>query len=195
LKAWTGGEEVSLKKPDPLRGRILHCRRCDRSRTRRHAVPGEGNLRPGIVLLGEAPGKKEDRTGRPFVGRAGTYLEKVLAHHGVTRQDVFITSILKCYSPKPPRRAQIEACRPWTEGQLEALRPELVLVMGRFAAYGLLGLDGLPRRPAGRKWRDVPCIVTCHPAAAMRFPERNLQFRRDLGRLFRRWDLMREKRS
>jgi uracil-DNA glycosylase family 4 len=184
-----------LKKLDLLRRGILDCRRCDRSRTRQLAVPGEGNLRPGIVLLGEAPGKKEDLSGRPFVGRAGAYLEKVLASHGVARQNVFITLILKCYSPKPPRKSQIEACRSWTEEQLEALKPKIILVMGGFAAYGLLGLDRLPRRPAGFKWHEVTCIVTCHPAAAMRFPERNRQFRGDLGRLFRRRDLMRKKMS
>ncbi len=184
-----------MKELDLLRRGIHDCRRCDRSRTRQLAVPGEGNLRPGIVLLGEAPGKKEDLSGRPFVGRAGAYLEKALASHGVARQNVFITSILKCYSPKPPRKSQIEACRSWTEGQLEAIKPDLILVMGGFAAYGLLALDRLPRQPAGFKWRDVTCIVTCHPAAAMRFPERNLQFRRDLGRLLREWDLVQKTTS
>jgi uracil-DNA glycosylase family 4 len=173
---------------------ILHCRRCERSGTRTRAVPGEGVARPCLLLLGEAPGKKEDLTGRPFVGRAGAYLDKVLAESGVERGDVFITSILKCYSPKQPRKVQIEACRSWTVQQIQTLEPELVLVMGRFAAWGLLGLDRLPQEPVMFKWQNIACLVTCHPAAAMRFPQRNRQFRRDAGPVLRQAYLCRRKK-
>jgi DNA polymerase len=122
-------------------------------------------------------------------------MDKVLAENGVKRGEVFITSILKCYSPKQPRKAQIEACRRWTIEQIRALQPELVLVMGRFAAWGLLGLDRLPQKPVMFKWQNISCRVTCHPAAAMRFPQRNRQFRRDAGPVLQRAYLCRRKKG
>ncbi len=150
---------------------------CERNRTRRHAVPGEGDPGSGILLLGEAPGKKEDESGRPFVGRAGNYLEHILSYHGLKRDQVFITSILKCYHPEPPERTQVKRCLPWTLRQIDALNPGLVLVMGRWAAWAVLGMENLKNVPLaltreGRNW-----VVTCHPAAAMRFPERDKEFR------------------
>ncbi len=160
--------------------KIRYCRRCERCRTRNRAVPGEGHAGAGIVLLGEAPGKLEDKTGHPFVGRSGSYLDAALAECGLMRDDLFITSILKCYDPGPPRRHQIEACKPWTVQQVEAVGPKRILVMGLTAARGLLGIRRLSPEPLTVQWQGILCIVTCHPAAAMRFPSRDRQFRRDL---------------
>ena len=97
----------SLEKLD---NGIRHCRRCERCLTRMYAVPGEGSANARIVLFGEAPGKNEDITGRPFVGRAGKYLDKIFREHKVDREEIFITSILKCYHPKPPKKSQIVSC-------------------------------------------------------------------------------------
>jgi len=157
---------------------IQHCQKCERSQTRRHAVPGEGDPSSGLLLIGEAPGKKEDQTGRPFVGRAGQYLEKILSLHNLDRNQVFITSVLKCYHPRSPKNKQIEACLPWSFRQIESLNPKLILVMGRWAAWALLGMKNLEGVPnlltrKGRNW-----VVTCHPAAAMRFPARDREFRK-----------------
>jgi uracil-DNA glycosylase family 4 len=168
-----------------LSGRIRRCRRCERCRTRTRAVPGEGNAATRIVLLGEAPGKDEDKTGRPFVGRSGRYLDGVVGGFGVSREDVFITSILKCYHPGPPRRSQVQACLPWTLAQLEAVRPRVIVVMGLTAARGLLGVKRLRGQPGTVWWQGIRCVVTCHPASAMRFPRRDKQFRGDLERLLR----------
>lgn len=156
---------------------IRHCLKCERSQTRKLAVPGEGNPDSGLLLVGEAPGKKEDRTGRPFVGRAGDYLEKILSAHDLNRNQVFITSVLKCYHPKPPKKSQIEECLPWSLRQIASLNPKLILVMGSWAAWTLLDMDKLKEIPKvlakeGRLW-----VVTCHPAAAMRFPARDREFR------------------
>jgi len=159
---------------------IQRCRRCERSGTRGHAVPGEGSVESGILLLGEAPGKKEDRTARPFVGRAGSYLDQIFLRHPVEREKMFVTSILKCYHPDSPKKDQVEACRPWTEKQIGILRPEIILVMGRTAEQGLWGMTQ-GGGESFRKWEGIPCVVTCHPAAAMRFPRRHEQFDRDFG--------------
>jgi len=162
---------------------IRRCRKCERCRTRRLAVPGEGAAGRRIVLLGEAPGKTEDQLGRPFVGRTGRYLDKVFAELGIARDGFFITSILKCYHPEPPRDHQIEACRPWTVQQIAAVRPRAILVMGLAAAAGLLGLEKLVEEPV--TWEGITCVVTVHPAAGMRFPKRNARFRCDLDRVLK----------
>jgi uracil-DNA glycosylase family 4 len=157
---------------------IQHCQECERSQTRNHAVPGEGDPASGMILLGEAPGKKEDQTGRPFVGRAGNYLDRILSQNDLERDRVFITSILKCYHPRPPRKNQIEKCLPWSLRQIEALNPKLILVMGRWAAWALAGMKNLGDVPKVLNKEGSVWIVTCHPAAAMRFPERDEEFRK-----------------
>lgn len=166
----------SLEKLD---NGIRHCRRCERCLTRMYAVPGEGSANARIVLFGEAPGKNEDITGRPFVGRAGKYLDKIFREHKVDREEIFITSILKCYHPKPPKKSQIVSCHQWAEQQIEVIQPRIMLVMGTFAAWGLFGMEQLGTDLLDLVWNTTPCIVTCHPAAAMRFPDRDKQFRRD----------------
>lgn len=172
-------------KMERLSRGIQRCRRCERAGTREHAVPGEGSPEAKILLLGEAPGKHEDRTGRPFVGRAGAYLDRALRAHAIERKTVFITSVLKCFSPGPPKKSQIEACLPWTREQMSVLEPRLVLVMGRTAERALFGKTG-GNDETEREWKGIPCIITCHPAAAMRFPLRHRQFRRDLEGFVRR---------
>jgi len=156
---------------------IARCQRCERSRTRIHSVPGEGRIDTGRLFIGEAPGKKEDGIGRPFVGRAGTYLDKVLEEKGVARRNIFITSILKCYHPRQPQKKQIQSCISWTREQIDVIGPKAVLVMGLTAAQALFCLEDLKHAPRMLKLEGVPCVVTCHPAAAMRFPERDRQFR------------------
>ena len=162
---------------------IRRCRRCERSQTRLHAVPGAGNPSARVLLLGEAPGKTEDKMGAPFVGRTGRYLDSVLKKYGISRESLYITSVLKCFHPDPPTDEQIEACQPWTASQIDALSPAAILVMGRWAARSLFKIDRLGTAKLDRTWRCIPCVVTSHPTAAMRFPERAKQFRRDIRRV------------
>jgi len=162
---------------------IRRCRKCERCRTRHLAVPGEGEAHRKILLLGEAPGKTEDLTGRPFVGRTGRYLDRVFGEHGVSCDDFYITSILKCYHPESPQSKQVEACRPWTIQQIDAIRPRAILVMGLTAAGGLLGLSKLVDDTL--VWEGITCVVTTHPTAAMRFPKRNVRFRKDLEKVLK----------
>ena len=159
---------------------IKQCRQCERWCSRNLAIPGAGDPNADLLLLGEAPGTNEDRTGQPFVGRAGRYLDRVLARHGLERDSLYITSILKCFHPKPPRKEQILSCMPWMERQIEIVQPKLILAMGKTAARALLQLDNLGIEPAMRRWRGIPVVITCHPAAAMRFPDRDEQFERGM---------------
>lgn len=104
-------KETELRK---LNEEIASCRKCDLYKTRQKAVPGEGRVDAEVFFVGESPGEEEDRQGRPFVGRAGRFLDELLKAGGLRREEVFITSVLKSHPPRnrPPKRGEAEACRP-----------------------------------------------------------------------------------
>lgn len=128
---------------DAVQAQIQECMRCELSKTRQQAVPGEGAAGAAIMFIGEAPGKKEDETGRPFVGAAGRFLDRLLAVAGLNREKVFITSILKCRPPKNrnPRTEEIAACQKHLEAQITAINPRFICPLGNFALKALLGSD------------------------------------------------------
>jgi len=125
---------------DQIAAAVRACTACPLSATRKNAVPGEGGGRRGIVLVGEAPGAKEDAQGRPFVGQAGKILDALLKRNGVLRQEVFITNVVKCRPPRnrPPKPNELAACRPYLERQLELLGPAVVCPMGNSATRALV---------------------------------------------------------
>lgn len=114
-------------KKEKIISRISHdiqrCRRGERADTRDHAVPGEGSSDSKVMFLGEAPGQKEDHSGRPFVGRAGMYLDKIFHSHSLERKSVYITSVLKCYHPGSLKNEQIKSRLAWTDKQIEVIQP------------------------------------------------------------------------
>jgi uracil-DNA glycosylase len=142
-------------------------------------VPGEGPLDARVFFVGQAPGTEEARTGRPFVGRAGRFLDRALEAAGLSRREVFITSVEKHFPPRNrvPTRAEIDACKPLLLEQLARVDPEVVVLLGRVA-------EAAVARDAVLKGRRV--LVTVHPAAAMRFPRLRRRLHRDLGAL-KRW--------
>ena len=114
---------------------VRACTRCRLHEQRTHAVPGEGNPDTEVIFVGEGPGFNEDREGRPFVGRAGALLVKLLASVGWRREDVFITNVVKCRPPdnRDPQPDEIAACAPYLRRQLEVLDPALVVTLGRYS--------------------------------------------------------------
>jgi uracil-DNA glycosylase family 4 len=155
-----------------LHEKICVCQLCDLAQTRTLAVPGEGPCPSKIMLIGEAPGKYEDESGRPFVGRAGKLLDEALIKAGFERKEVFITSVVKCRPPKnrKPKRCEIDACNPYLRAQMEMLNPKVVFLMGNVAAQTVLGIQGIAML-RGKIFQDR-CLVTFHPAAVLR--NRNL---------------------
>lgn len=119
---------------------VRQCRKCSLGSLRTNAVPGEGNANARIMFVGEAPGADEDRQGRPFVGRAGQLLDKVIAAMGLNRSDVFIGNILKCRPPenRDPRADEIICCLPYLQKQIETINPEILVALGAHAAKTLL---------------------------------------------------------
>jgi uracil-DNA glycosylase family 4 len=154
--------------------KVRKCTRCDLYKTATKAVPGEGDSKAELVCVGEAPGAKEDETGRPFVGQAGQLLTKILAAIDLTREQVFICNVLKHRPPgnRNPLPEEVEACSPYLIRQLELIKPKVIVAFGTFAAQTLLQT----KTPLGQlrglvhRYHGIPLIVTYHPAALLRNP-------------------------
>jgi DNA polymerase len=129
------GSEGKSKTILDLNRKILACTLCPLSRGRTHAVPGEGNDRAELMFVGEGPGADEDAQGRPFVGRAGQLLTRIIAAMDFRREDVYITNVVKCRPPKnrTPVREEIAACQPYLIAQIEAIAPRVIVCLGKVA--------------------------------------------------------------
>ena len=165
---------LKLSSLDEIAEKVKKCTRCSLYETATHAVPGEGDPRARLVCVGEAPGAKEDETGRPFVGQAGQLLTKILGAIDLTREQVFICNVLKHRPPgnRNPRPEEVEACSPYLIRQLELIKPKVIVAFGTFAAQTLLQT----KTPLGQlrglvhRYHGIPLIVTYHPAALLRNP-------------------------
>lgn len=165
---------LQLGSLDALRDAALGCPRCRLCETRHHVVFGEGSGTADLMVVGEAPGAEEDRTGRPFVGRAGKLLDLLLASVGFARETVYICNVLKCRPPanRNPEPEEIEACSPFLRRQVELVRPRAILAVGGFAAQTLLGSTTSIGQLRGRvhDYGGIPLVPSYHPAALLRNP-------------------------
>lgn len=148
------------------------CLACELGEGRQNTVFGEGPADAALFLLGEAPGAKEDETGRPFVGRAGELLTELLAKAGIDRRDVFITGSCKCRPPKNrnPKKKELNACKPILEKQLALIRPQIVVCMGLVAVHNLLDPKARLADVRGQWFTGPGYLIypTYHPAAVLR---------------------------
>ena len=158
---------------------VRNCTRCALAGSRRQTVFGEGDPEAELVFVGEAPGVEEDATGRPFVGRAGELLTKMIAAMGLSRQDVYICNMLKCRPPgnRTPNPQEVECCWGFLVRQLEIIRPKVIVALGNPATKGLLGVrEGITHLRG--QWQKLPMIgdglmgidvmPTFHPAYLLR---------------------------
>ncbi|MEI7695110.1 MAG: uracil-DNA glycosylase [Chlorobium sp.] len=154
--------------------RAKGCHKCTLAATRLNFVFGEGNPAANLVVIGEAPGAEEDASGRPFVGRSGQLLDKILLSAGFQREEVYICNILKCRPPgnRNPLNDEIINCMPWLLRQLQILKPKIILMLGKVAANTLLenSLSLGTMRGKLIKWNGYDCFITYHPAALLRNP-------------------------
>jgi len=161
---------------ESLKAEVLSCTRCALHSTRTQGVFGVGNRRADWLIIGEAPGKEEDRRGEPFVGRAGQLLNAMLLAIGLPREQVFIANVLKSRPPdnRDPKPDEVAACLPYLMRQIALLRPRLMLAVGRIAAQNLLATDMALGRLRGQVHHfgelNTPLIVTYHPAYLLRSP-------------------------
>jgi uracil-DNA glycosylase family 4 len=161
------GSDDSLER---VAAEVRGCPLCKLARTRKNAVPGEGQLSAKVMFIGEAPGRNEDDKGRPFVGAAGRILDELLQKAGFERSQVFITNVVKCRPPgnRVPEEDEVTACRPYLERQIELVGPKVICILGRTAYSSLLGGGSITANrgkiveKAGQKY-----FLTIHPAAAI----------------------------
>ncbi len=163
-----------LQTLEAVAEKVAGCTRCPLYATATNPVPGEGNSGARLVVVGEAPGEREDSLGRPFVGQSGELLTKILAAIDLKREDVFICNVLKHRPPgnRNPRPEEVEACSPYLIKQLELIQPKVIVAFGTFAAQTLLET----KTPIGKlrglvhRYHGIPLVVTYHPAALLRNP-------------------------
>ncbi len=164
---------------------IRNCRKCSLAKTRTNAVPGEGDISRGIMFVGEAPGRNEDLQGRPFVGQAGKLLEDMLRSIGLSRDDVFITNVVKCRPPnnRNPTEWEIFICSPYLERQLKVIRPKIVCTLGFFSTKYMMGRFGVEVKSISRvqgriyNFEEFSILPMYHPAAIL--------YKRNLEKKFR----------
>jgi DNA polymerase len=178
FEAADGGENREERLAELAR-QVAVCTRCDLALSRTNTVFGSGDPYSPLMLVGEGPGENEDATGLPFVGRAGKLLDDILAAVDLTRQDVYLTNIVKCRAAveeggrmknRQPRTGEIRACNIYLQGQTEAIRPKIILCLGGPAAKTIIDKDFRITKDRGR-WYEVDGIkamATFHPAYVLR---------------------------
>jgi uracil-DNA glycosylase len=159
-----------------LRGEIGDCQRCKLAPLRHNLVFGVGNPDADLVFVGEAPGADEDAQGEPFVGKAGQLLTKMIEAMGYARGDVYICNVLKCRPPgnRNPEPDEVAQCEPFLKRQLAAIRPRMIVALGKFAVQCLLRDDAPISRLRGnmRSYEGIPLMPTFHPAYLLRDPSK-----------------------
>ena len=179
---------VTSKVPDQLtlpalREAAAGCRACDLYKTGTQTVFGQGAEHAQVMFVGEQPGDREDREGKPFVGPAGRVLDEALEEAGIDRKRVYITNAVKHFKWKPqgkrrlhqkPNAAEINACRPWLDGEIAMVKPHLLVLLGATAAQALLGRDfrvSVQRGQLMERPGLPPMIATVHPSSILRAPD------------------------
>jgi uracil-DNA glycosylase family 4 len=167
-----------------VRQELGDCTRCKLSAGRKNLVYGVGNPDAHLVFVGEGPGADEDEQGEPFVGKAGQLLTKMIEAMGYRRQDVYICNVVKCRPPgnRNPEPDEIAACEPFLKKQLGAIRPRVIVALGKFAAQCLLRDDTPISRLRGnfRSYEGIQLMPTFHPAYLLRDPSKKKEAWEDL---------------
>jgi DNA polymerase len=175
---------------EEIRADLGECQRCPLGRTRTKLVFGGGNPKASLVFVGEGPGRKEDEQGEPFVGEAGLLLNRILFAMGLERKDVYICNVIKCRPPqnRNPEADEIAACEPFLKRQLDAINPEVLVALGKFAAQTLLQ-DKTPISKLRGEWRSyngLDLMPTFHPAYLLRNPVHKRELWQDMKQVMQR---------
>lgn len=178
LKKKTLKEKGILKVKDKaealekLKAKVLKCKKCDLYKSRTNVVLGEGSPNAELMFVGEAPGRDEDLQGKPFVGRAGKLLGKIIEAMGLKREDVYIANILKDRPPenRNPQEDEIKACIPYLKEQIKIIQPKVICALGTFAAQRLLGEETTISKLRGKfyVYEGIKLMPTYHPAYLLR---------------------------
>lgn len=185
--------EEHYKTLGQLREKIGDCRRCPLSEGRSNIVFGVGNPDADLVFVGEAPGRDEDISGEPFVGKAGQLLTRIIAAMGLARDDVYICNVIKCRPPgnRDPLPSEIEMCEPFLKGQLDIIKPRIICALGSFASKTLLQSEVRISRLRGqlRDYDGIPLMPTYHPSFLLRNPNAKREVWEDMQKVMELLDL------
>ncbi|PKM83971.1 MAG: uracil-DNA glycosylase [Firmicutes bacterium HGW-Firmicutes-13] len=159
-----------------MEGRIKSCRKCSLRKGCEQVVFGEGNPQARLMLVGEGPGREEDKLGRPFVGAAGKLLDKILESVNIRREEVYIANVVKCRPPynRTPDQEEVKACYPYLQEQMSIIKPEIIICLGSLSAKTLIDPKAQITRIRG-KWLEkdnIKIMPTFHPAALLRDPQK-----------------------
>jgi len=175
---------------DSSREQLGDCQRCPLCKTRNQIVFGSGNPHADLVIVGEAPGRDEDLKGLPFIGRAGKLLTDILNAIGLDREEVYICNVIKCRPPKNrnPEITEIQSCEPFLKQQLQAIKPKMLLTLGKFATQTLLQTDTPISQLRGEfaSYEDIVLMPTYHPAYLLRNPSAKKLVWEDVQKLHNR---------
>lgn len=180
---------------DDIKNRVVSCVNCGLSKTRTNAVPGIGNVKSDVIFVGEAPGRNEDLQGKPFVGTAGQILSEALEFAGFTRDDVYITNVVKCRPPnnRQPITEERNACRQYLSAELDIIKPKIICILGNTAYSSLLdGSEITKNRGKLVKNNGQLYFVTVHPAAVIYNPGLRQVLKDDFIFLFQTLDKLRK---
>ncbi len=169
-----GADFIESKEDEPrtailaVNRDIYNCKSCGLYKTKNNYVPGEGSISPDIFFVGEGPGETEDKFGKPFIGKAGQLLDKIISKMGYTRESVFIGNIVKCRPPnnRDPLREEIDSCILFLKRQIEILKPKVIVCLGRVALNNLLRENFSISKARGTvfQFNNIPLIPTYHPS-------------------------------
>jgi len=176
------------KKIQKIKQQVTECTKCDLSKTRNNSVPGKGNYKADVIFVGEAPGKNEDMKGEPFIGIAGKKLSTALESAGITRDEVYITNIVKCRPPKNriPTTTEKNTCQNYLEKEIDIIKPKIICILGNTAFNSLLNGNEITkfRGKIARKNNQL-YFLTVHPAATIYNQKLISVLKKDMKKLFK----------
>ena len=176
------------KKIEQIKEEVIKCTKCELSETRTNSVPGKGNFKSDVIFVGEAPGKNEDEKGEPFIGIAGKKLSSALENAGVSRDDIYITNIVKCRPPsnRVPKTNERETCQEYLKQEISIIKPKIICVLGNTVFNSILGGSEIMKYRGKVAQKDKQLyFISLHPAATIYNQKLVDVFKKDIKKLFK----------
>ena len=186
------------KKLQKIKKQVTQCTKCELSKTRNNSVPGKGNFKSDVIFVGEAPGKNEDINGEPFIGIAGKKLTIALENAGITRDEIYITNIVKCRPPKNrvPTITERGTCKNYLEKEIEIIKPKIICILGNTAFNSLLnGKEIIKFRGKVVRKNNQVYFLTIHPAATIYNQKLINVLKKDMKKLFKMIEEIKDKKE
>ncbi|MCV0430325.1 uracil-DNA glycosylase [Nitrosopumilus sp.] len=175
------------QKLEDIKQNVIECTECDLCKTRTNSVPGKGNFHSEVIFVGEAPGRNEDKSGEPFIGIAGKKLSEALEGAGITREEVYITNIVKCRPPnnRVPTAIERETCQDYLKEEISIIKPKIICILGNTAFNTLLGGSEITKFRGKLVQKNKQMyFLTVHPAATIYNQELIKVLKKDIVKLF-----------